>query len=326
MLTKIDMRRAWSLASLLFVLGARAGAEPRSFEKSIDVEFRAGFLEPGLEGHHEKSGDEIEFGPVTWLASNEGSVTTRIWNVSAPIEFETDGDSATIKRLRYRPTSSSADSLWDVWRHRHAYLFLPGDGYYWNSLEDVKPRMDSAAGAFDDQYLKELWSYWTIKRWPQHAERPDIERRGTDDSDSAILKKSVRIEYDAAGLTRPVRLAFQINLWHMPVRIFLDVASSSATANGEVAPHLIGTYRWSYDRSEWRRRHGYHQGLWGKYKTDEGWPEKRKLSEQEGRWLDELLDRCVSYWVDVATEEVMADLESKVDAAVADVSSAAPEH
>jgi hypothetical protein len=131
------------------------------------------------------------------------------------------------------------------------------------------------------------------------------------------MKKSIRIRYNAAGLTKPLPVLFQINLWHMPVRINFEVVSSSNSAQGYAGLHLAGQYHWSYNRAEWRRRHGYQRDVFGDYKVDDDWPESRRLTDEEGQKLDELLDQCVSYWVEVSIQHVLTHLEANIASAIA---------
>ncbi|MCG3205819.1 MAG: hypothetical protein KCHDKBKB_02542 [Elusimicrobia bacterium] len=284
-------------------------------EKTIDLQFNAGFLEAGRQKANQRWGDEIHFDEIEWSSPTEGSVLARVWNVSSLIQFHISEDRKALKTLRFNPKPGSPGNMWEAWRHRHAYIFLSGDDYRWNSLEDEKPRLDYDTGAFYDEYLKELWSFWTVKRLPNHASGKSssvIE----DESDVSAMKKSIRVRLDQAGLVQPLPVTFQINLWHMPVKIFFEVDSSSNAARGYPEIHLVGKYTWTYNRAEWRRRHGYQQDFWGDYKVDADWPEQRRLSQTDGGRLDELLDRTVAYWVDVSIQQVLADLQQKVQMAL----------
>jgi hypothetical protein len=103
----------------------------------------------------------------------------------------------------------------------------------------------------------------------------------------------------------------------MPVRINFEVVSSSNSAQGYAGLHLAGQYHWSYNRAEWRRRHGYQRDVFGDYKVDDDWPESRRLTDEEGQKLDELLDQCVSYWVEVSIQHVLTHLEANIASAIA---------
>jgi hypothetical protein len=312
------------MLALIFVVPGRSNlntSETESnqvLEKSIEVEFRAVFLEAGYQKMRATKGDEIYFSQLHWDSPLEGNVLTRIWGVPSLIQFHLTEDRKNFTSLVFNPKPGSPNTPWEMWRHRHAFLLVSGDRYYWNSLEDEKPVMEREKGLFFDRYLKELWSFWTLQTLSKRMEQNNepLLDNSYENEEFSTLRKKVQIQYDKMGLRNPIDMSFQINLWHMPVKIYFELKSSTQPINGSQSEYVANNIRWTYNRAEWRRRHGYFIDVWGDYRFETGWPEKKSLSTTEGQYLDELLDHCVSYWVEVSIQQVMSDLERKVQLAL----------
>ena len=271
-------------------------------ERVINIEVQADYLESDSQGSFLKWGKEIHFGPIDWLSETEGQTSARMWNTPALIDFQLTNDKKTVRCLSFNPKPGAQENLWELWRQRHAYTFIPSHGYGWRTLGDAVLPMDYETGQFYDQVLKELWSYWIIKRIPEQLPQTQ---------DISVLKKSVQIRTDETGRMEPTQLNFHLSLWHMPVKISFDVASSTQPGHKSTTLQLLGKYRWKYDAEEWRERYGYRKDIWGDYGVVPGWPEKRRLSKQQGKVLDDLIDRTVTHWVETSIQKIMVDLQAK---------------
>ncbi len=267
----------------------------------INVEFKADYLETDSRGSFRKLGNEIHFGEVDWMTDSEGLTVARMWNVPALIDFQINKKEKTVQSLAFHPKRDSRENLWEAWRGRHAYTLDAQQQYQWKLINNGTYPLDGENGIFYDQYLKELWSYWIFKRLPNPLPDPQ---------DIYALNKTVKIRMNKTGHMQPTLLSFQIDLWHMPVKFSFEVVSSSQPGHGPTVLKL-GRYKWKYDLSEWRERHGYKRDLWRGYRLLAGWPERKQISEFEGQALDDLIDRTVVYWVETSIQKIMIDLQAK---------------
>jgi len=295
-------------------------------EKTFDLELIAGFLEPGWQKSTERRGDEIRFGPVSWVSPTTGLVRAEMWDVFADVTFETDGSRKKTNAIRIDPVTRNKDeSPWNLWRHRHGYQFFYGKGYFFNSLADVRPSMDPAGGAFYDHVLRNVWGYWVRKRLNDYLATGNT-GKGADWSSVApsstapsIMEKPIRLKYSARGLERAAPVLFQINLWHVPVKIDFEIVRSTEPRSSGNFISLSHGYRWKYNMAEWRRRHGYQKTFLGNYEWENGFPDEKKITEKEGKLLDGLMDRSVESWVEAAMAQVLFDLNRKLSGAMAEL-------
>ena len=66
------------------------------------------------------------------------------------------------------------------------------------------------------------------------------------------FQESLRVTYDAAGLTKPTGCALRIYVWNLPVVVSFEAEPSSATAHGAASNMTVPRethfkYRWTYD-------------------------------------------------------------------------------
>jgi hypothetical protein len=292
-------------------------------EKQITLQFKARLLEPGLKNSEQQENREITFGPVNWDTPDKGVVLAHMWNISSLVEFELSQDRHAFQSLRITPVSRNAPTnSWNVWRHRYAYELVPGQGYFWNSLDMRKEPIDSTQALFLDHYLKDVWSYWTIKRLPKYLSQKSGEPISPEtyipdeDPSVAVLSQALKIKYDTQGLLGRVPVSFQIYLANVPVKVFFDIGKATS---GTAPVNAPGGIHWSYDRTQWRERHGYRKTLFGGYEWDEQFPTRNDLSDKDGVLLDSLLDHAVEYWVDVAYTQALADVNKKMTRLVAEL-------
>jgi hypothetical protein len=226
------------------------------------------------------------------------------------IAFERSTDGRDIAILKIQPSVRSMNpDPWELWRHRHAYTYHWECGYSWNAMDDERHSMSFEDGAFYDDVLQRLWLYWAQERLGA-ALTPSATPVPTGPAASGQLFLPVDISWDDSGVLGSAPIAFTIRLWGVPVRIDFEVSKDPA-GDGRVLIVRDG-YRWKYDRQEWRHLHGYEKGFWGGYSWLEGFPADSPLSENDGRRLDELLDKSVSHWVAAAVNGLVADLDRKV--------------
>jgi hypothetical protein len=284
-------------------------------ETTVEVRFTAGFLRPRADFHSRPKEEEILFGPVEWDSDRRGIVQTRIWDLNSVIEFECSPDRRQFTSLVINPPARGGPPLlWDVWRHRHAYVLVPGQGYFWNGLEDEKEPLAWDDGVFYDRYLRSLWTFWVMKRLPRHLAGEESPAGPLVPTPPVVMAKDVRLRYDNKGLVRPVSVPFQISVWNVPVKVLFDVVVSTGEARSADDP-LHYRSRWSYDRSEWRRLHGYSKNVAG-YDWDGDFPRDVPLTEESGVRLDRLLDRTVAYWVSTAVEQISESIDRELKAAI----------
>lgn len=296
-------------------------------EKTFPLELHAGFLAPGLQKATAKRGDELRFGPIDWVSPTYGMVIAEMWGVSSLVTVEVTADHKTPTAMRIDPVARvTGESLWNLWRHRHGYQFFHGQGYLWNSLEDKRPVLDPNEGAFFDRQLRNLWGFWVKKRLVDYlasgntASGVDWSSSPLNGEDAAKLNKSIRLRYSKDGLRGAYPILFQINLWNVPVKIDFEMIPSTA-AKGEALIVIARKYRWRYDMSEWRRRHGYERNFLGDYVWDKDFPEGDTLSKKDGLLLDRLLENSVALWVETAVEQVMSNLNRNFSEAVRELKS-----
>lgn len=239
-----------------------------------------------------------------------GAADVHVWHAGSRVRFETDASGA-LGTLDIQPRSKDAKSdVWNVWRHRHGYGFVVGAGYFWNTLGDVRLPIDRAAGLRFDAFLKRVWGYWTVRALEGSVNLP---------LDSTLPRRephrvSVRLPLTERGLARPVPAGFQINPWGVPVKIGFELHTSTVAAARGRLVSVKGPARWTYDRHEWRGRHGYERTLFRGYQWRNGFPADVPLSDEDGRALDALLDRGLAFWVEATVELFIADLNHRIRA------------
>jgi hypothetical protein len=297
--------------SFLFAAATPASSPEKTVEQTFTVELEAAFLRP--DGPHPQLDRAITFGPVLWNSATSGIVSVEMWDMKTVLEFETSTDKETITKVEFnRLEKSGSPIFWETWRHRHGIISAPAGGYLWNSNEDVKERIPPQEGALYDRYLKAVWTYWVIKKLPSHLAHPERRLSGDETKNADRMKRQIRIKFGTHGVVQPSLLPFQISVWNVPVKISFEVNPSTGDANGI---YLSYKTRWTYDQSDWRELHGYKKDLWG-YGWDKDFPPEVPLTDETGKNLDALMDRNVSYWVDVATQLVAADLNGQLQEAM----------
>ena len=284
-------------------------------ERQVEIAFAADFLRPTTSLHSETDPQAIEFGSVTWESSTEGDVPARMWGVSAPLHFKLAADGVTLQKLDFNaPGRGGVPQLWDVWRHRHGYLYGRENGYFWNGFEDEKEPLSEQDGRFYDGFLKDLWTFWTVKKLPALLARTatiPTEAAPSPTPDVPEMRQRFPVSYDTHGLREPASFTFEFWAWNVPVRVTCDVLPSTSTLDGSARFKA----RWTYDESEWRRVHGYGKDLFG-YSWDKDFPHQGPLTSEEGEKLDRLLEKTVEYWVDAALQQMSTQVDAQLALAV----------
>ncbi len=280
---------------------------PGAVAAEVDFNIQPSFLEPGRlprgrvdEPVEVKRPDD----------GGDGSVQVRLWQATAVVSYQRDPQ-GHLTQLVVVPLSADATSDgWNVWRHRHGYVFVRGQGYFWNTLGDYRYPIRDEQGARYDAFLKAVWSYWTVVG----LETQRLKGAPRDAAPTGQpYRRVVRVALRDGKLARPASVDFQINPWHVPLRVQLDVQSSTSSAILE----MVDGFRWKYDMDDWRRRHGYRKTFFFGYEWLEGFPAPFPMNNGTGRELDHLLDRTMAFWSEAIAAQVVTELDWKIAASAA---------
>lgn len=301
------------LAAVLLLTGF-APAQPPAEQKEFDMHLYAPFLEPGLAAQ-EPAGAVMPHSAVEWTSPTEGRMFASLWLKKALVEFQTTADrkSVTAIRVELGNNDKPGQSGFDVWRHRHSYLKVPGQNYLWNSIADTRPALADALGADYDACLAGAWTLWARRQVNKIlAEGLAGPGPSLEESGSARLKKKIALRYDRNGLVGTASGDFTIRLWGVPVHVEFEIKGRQPTYQN---PHIIDLVRGaaiSYGRQEWRLRHGYARGsAW-----DDDFIENKPSITAMAPRLDDLLDRSARYWADTAVHIILDNLDRQLKDAI----------
>lgn len=302
------------LLAAIFFLAQLAPAQSLVEQKEFDMHLYAPFLEPGLDAQA-PAGEVMPHSAVEWTSPTEGRMLASLWLKKAWVEFQTTADRKTVTAVRVDLGNNDrpGQSGFDVWRHRHSYLKVPGQGYLWNSIADARPALADALGADYDAVLAGSWTLWARRQVNRFltagAAGPEA---FLEESASARLKKKITMRYDRNGLAGTASGDFTIRLWGIPVKVDFEVKGRRPTHEN---PHIIDLARGvriSYGRQEWRLRHGYARGnAW-----DEDFIENKPAIAAMAPRLDDLLDKSARYWADAAVHVVLDGLDRQLKDAI----------
>lgn len=284
------------------------------------MHFYAPFLEPGLGDAPAPKDGEMAADALEWTGPDSGRLLARMWDKKAAVEFKTSPDRRALIDLRVDLGNENQPgrSGLDVWRHRHAYLKLPG-GYVWNSLEDSRPALDSALGEGYDAALLGAWRLWSGRKLARLLGGAAITEPEAAGNGNAELNKKMRLRYDKKGLVGKAAGDFFIRLWQVPVRVRFEIEPNTPTHHNPWIIKLSRPIAISYAPEEWRRRHGYGKRALGGYAWDEDFTDPKPAIASAGPQLDELLARAAGYWSEAGVSIIMDGLDKQLKSAVSDL-------
>lgn len=293
-------------------------AQAQAAQKDFDMRFNAPFLEAGLNGQAPAGDEPMRHGAIEWTSATEGRMPVSLWYKKGVVGFETTPDRKTLTALRVELGHNGMD----VWRRRHAYLKIPGQGYVWDSLADVRPVMDSASGEAYDACLLGVWTLWARRELPGllAAQGALQETLGFDDSGYGELKKKMTVRYDRNGLVGTASGEFYLRLWGVPVHVAFTIKGHRPTHENPWLIDLAKGIEVSYRRDEWRKRHGYARG--GAWDAD--FTEPKPDIAQAGPLLDALLDKDAQYWSEAAVHIILNGLHEQLAEAIGSAAQPAP--
>ena len=281
----------------------RNALPPGATAAELEFSLAPSFLEPGslAKGRGDRP---VEIRDASGGA--EGTVQVRLWDASALVGFQRDAQ-GHLTTLSVVPLSADARSDgWNIWRHRHGYVYVRDEGYYWNTLGDSRLPIRDAQGERYDTFLKAVWSYWTVVG----LESVRLQGEPPPTAPSQPYQRKVRVALADGRLARPAAVDIQINPWHVPVRVQLDVQSSTTTAILE----MVDGFQWKFDMDDWRQRHGYRRTLFFGYEWLDGFPAPFPMNGATGQELDHLLEKTMEYWSEAVASEVVNQLDLQVAA------------
>lgn len=306
-----------------FLLVTAASLRLGATEKEFDMRLYAPFLEPGLAGQDQKTGDEIAPEGLEWLSPTRGRLLARLWHLKGAMEFETTPDRKAVSAVKVDLGPRGLD----VWRHRHSYL-KKGDGYAWNDPTEDPTPIDSSLAADYDSALSNLWALWSRRHLDKILQGRALGLSAKDGSgrnsqydleekEYAWLRKKMTMRYDRNGLIGTAWGDFSIRLWHIPVHVRFEVKPHKPTHTNPQIIQLAHDVEYRYDKEEWRRRHGYGIGSYGAYAWNKDFPDpKPKMTSALGTQLDRLMENCAHYWARTAAYIIMGQLDSDLKAAM----------
>jgi len=276
---------------------------PEARAAEFEFVLHPSFLEPGPapKGSARRA---VEVGNVQ--SQTQGIAQVRLWQATAQVGYKRDA-MGHLTTLSVVPLSADAGSDgWNIWRHRHGYILARDLGYFWNTLGDYRQPIRDDQGERFDAFLKAVWSYWAV------VGLEEVRLKGAPPPlvPPQPYRRTVKVALIDGKLARPAPVEFQINPWHVPLRVEMDVHSSTTTG----ILQMVDGFSWKFDMDDWRRRHGYRRTLFFGYQWLPGFPEPFPMTAATGRELDNLLHRTMEYWSEAVAAGVITELDLKIAA------------